>query len=65
MKPTFKKRDLIRHENKNWQCIVADHEVAVFGKVSKIEGGGRTSYQNTFVVSNMKSLKDDFQYTRI
>lgn len=61
----FKKRDMIRHEKKNYQCIVADKEVAVFGKISKIEGGSRTSYRTTFIVPNSPASASNFQYERI
>lgn len=61
----FKKGVQILHGNSRYGCIVADRQLAVFGKMSKIKGGARTSFQHTKIVGNMKSTISDFEYSLI
>lgn len=61
----FKKGDQIFTKNNRYACIIADRQLAVFGKMSKIKGGARTSFQHTKIVGNMKSTIADFEYSLI
>lgn len=61
----FKKGVQILHGNSRYSCIVADRRFAVFGKMSKIKGGVRTSFQNTKIVGNRKNTMSDFEYSLI
>jgi len=62
-KRRFEKDIRIIHKEKNYQCIIADDEIAVFGRVFYgIDKGveyKRVSYENTFIVSQ---TEDDFKY---
>ena len=62
-KKRFKKGTRIRHKAWNYQCIIADDEIAVFGRVfSGIDKGveyDRVDFEELFVVSQ---TEDDFKY---
>ena len=57
----FEKHNLILHENRNYQCICADDEIAVFGEFRTIHEKDGTvntvNYEKLFAVSN--NLHDD------
>lgn len=45
------KYDVIEFNNQQWQCIIADDNVAVFGLFHELSDHTTTSYTNTFVLS--------------
>ena len=57
----FKKKDIIKHSGKFYECIISDEEIAVFGKLTKWdEKNHRVSYRQTFIVS--QTVRDGFEY---
>lgn len=67
-KRRFEKHNLILHDNRNYQCICADDEVAVFGEfktIHKKEGTvNSVDYENIFAVTNNPG-DDGFEYELI
>lgn len=57
MEKRFNKRDKIKHDNKQWECICEDDEIAVLG----LDLGESVSYEFTICVSN-KKMDDGFEY---
>jgi len=59
----FSKRDKIKNEANVWECIVADEQTAVFGKITKClpyEKEKVVSYEEIFAIS--QTVQDGFEY---
>lgn len=68
MERRFAKGDVISHDGSGWKCIVCDDECAAFGAYEEYDGGVVTSYEKTFVVSNVAGKEkywDGFVYELI
>lgn len=64
---TFVKGDIIicQHDNTFRYCVCADYGDAVFGKLNLNNDGYHISYEDLFVVSNIKTDGTGFKYKRI
>jgi len=60
MSKRLNKGDKIEHDNKTWQCICEDNEVAVLG----LDFGDSVSYEFTICVSNVE-MDDGFEFKKI
>jgi len=47
----FKKYDIIEYNKQQYQCIISDDNIAVFGLFKQLNGHNTTSYTNTFVLN--------------
>lgn len=63
----FKRNDAIMTDNKQYQCICADVDIAVFAPMNfdEKEGCNVTQYIDMFVVGNLPSIIGGFQYQAI